>query len=183
MKKLDEYVLNEVEYSEESPTGLIWKRDKFVGKGGNIHRNVKGSPAGSKKERGWTVMIDGVHYYNHRLIYEIQVGFNTESGIVDHVDGNPFNNLLSNLREVNTSVNSRNSKMSSLNTSGKTGVMDHVGKYWKVVWYENNKQKTKYFRYNLDNRDEVFKQASIFRDEIIVKLNSLGYGYTERHGL
>lgn len=183
MKVLPESVLSEVEYSEESPTGLVWKRDKFVGKYGNVHRNVKGAPAGSKSRRGWSVMIDGVHYYNHRIVYTVLVGEIDDDGVVDHIDGNNLNNVISNLRWVYQAVNSRNSKMSKSNTSGKTGVMDHAGKYWKIVWYEDHKQKVKYLRYGADNKDEVFKEASIMRDEIIDNLNRQGYGYTDRHGL
>ena len=41
---------------------------------------------------------------------------------LDHIDGNKHNNLLSNLRLVNRTINSKNRKKRSDNTSGITGV-------------------------------------------------------------
>ena len=47
---------------------------------------------------------------------------NDKRKITDHIDGNPFNNLESNLRICTTVDNSRNCKLSKNNTSGYTGV-------------------------------------------------------------
>lgn len=50
-------------------------------------------------------------------------------GEVDHIDGNPTNNRISNLRVVSHLVNCRNQKLRSTNTSGVCGV-----DYFQGIW-------------------------------------------------
>ena len=58
----------------------------------------------------------------HRVIWAMKHGVWPKE--LDHIDGNPLNNNLSNLREVSHAVNGRNTRLPSHNTSGVIGV------YW-----------------------------------------------------
>jgi hypothetical protein len=88
-------------YSEESPSGLKWKRD--------VSRCVKaGDNAGYRKTDGYyAVKIDGKLYPCHRLVLQLN-GVDVENKIVDHIDRNRSNNVISNLRVATIEQNNSN---------------------------------------------------------------------------
>lgn len=175
MNILDEWLY----YDESSPTCLRWKKDKFVGKYFNVHRLVKDAPAGNRGQRRSTLMLENIRYAVHHVVWWLIHRETIGDKIIDHIDGDPFNNRVSNLRLVAQVFNSRNLKKSKLNTSGVTGVGLHQGKYWKAFWYENGRLMCKYFPITDDNS---FEKAVKYRERKLQELNELGYGYTERHG-
>ncbi|MBP8234471.1 MAG: HNH endonuclease [Rhizorhabdus sp.] len=59
-------------------------------------------------------------YQVHRVVWLMAYGEWPEQ--VDHIDGNPDNNRLDNLREVNHLLNCRNAARRKDNTSGVTGI-------------------------------------------------------------
>lgn len=61
-----------------------------------------------------------VRYKAHRIIWKLVHGKDPE--YIDHIDGNPENNCLLNLREVTHQSNMRNQKLRCTNTSGFNGV-------------------------------------------------------------
>lgn len=61
------------------------------------------------------------YYSAHRIIWKLMTGL--EPTEVDHIDGDRANNRWTNLRDVTSSGNRRNSARRSDNTSGETGVM------------------------------------------------------------
>jgi len=169
-------------YDETSSTNLRWKMDKFVGKNYNIHRIIKDSEAGHRGQRSSKVMLEGKHYAVHRIILTLHGISISQKEVVDHIDGDPFNNRIDNLRVVTQAVNSRNQKKSRINTSGLTGVCLHLNRYWKAQWYEDSKLFAKYFsisRYGYDCAKEL---AYEYRAAKISELNNKNYKYSERHG-
>ena len=171
-------------YDETSPTFLRWKKDKFTGKNFNIHKIIAHPSAGAQRYRNgnkfrYTVMLNGKQLSIHRIIWVLHFGEIGEETEIDHIDGNPFNNIISNLRIVNRELNCRNFKKSSQNTSGFTGVQLHLDKYWKVTWREEGRARVKYFKIMVDP-NETLAVAVKFRQETIARLNSYGYGYTNR---
>lgn len=62
----------------------------------------------------------GQKMYAHRVIWKIATG--TEPLIIDHINGNPLDNRISNLRSVTQSANIQNSARPRNNTSGVIGV-------------------------------------------------------------
>lgn len=78
-----------------------------------------------KSRTGYLVSnIDGKVTKLHRFIL-FDVG---DEDVIDHIDGNPFNNIDSNLRICENIHNARNCKLSKNNTSGYTGVSKYVAK-------------------------------------------------------
>lgn len=93
------YVLKHFRYDPN--TGhLYWKKGKD---GRQLHK-----PAGHADRTGYRrVMINYKMYLAHRLIWLLHYGEWPKQHI-DHIDGNPGNNRLENLRDVSRSVNLRN---------------------------------------------------------------------------
>lgn len=180
-------------YNENSPSGLIWAISIYSGKCCNIPLVVKGNDAGSLCLDGYySVMYKGKSYKTHRIVFEIFNGVIPNNMFIDHIDGIRGNNNIENLRLVSKKTNQRNVKLSSRNSSGKCGVclntcVSGSGKiysYWQVQWYDlDGCRRTKYFNINKYGKDQAFKMACDYRQEMIKLLNENGAGYSERHGL
>lgn len=103
---------------------LYWKEDRNGGCN-------KGDAALSVRGRYGVVGINGEYYATHRVIFLYHHGYLPAR--VDHRDGNPFNNLIENLRECTLSENMRNRKINKNNTSGCKGVTwDKETSKWRV---------------------------------------------------
>ncbi|MEJ5030049.1 HNH endonuclease [Comamonas sp. MYb69] len=77
--------------------------------------------AGCSRGDGYTVVsISGRFFYAHRLAWLYIYG-NMPSGIVDHIDGNPSNNSIGNLRLVDKRGNAEN--MQRATRASKTGYL------------------------------------------------------------
>jgi hypothetical protein len=96
-------LLNCLEIDEASPSGLSWQTKK----------TKSGKRAGYLNDKGyWIVRFKGKNYKCHRLILLISGKPQPIPGSeVDHIDRNPSNNLLSNLRWVDRSGNLANRKV------------------------------------------------------------------------
>jgi len=94
-----------------------------------------GDEAGCFNPRGAVeIIFKGKQYRAHRVIWEMLHG-KPPVGTIDHIDGNPSNNRIENLRDVSLSENRRNSKISKRNKSGVPGVRacpNHDG-HWIVT--------------------------------------------------
>jgi HNH endonuclease len=64
----------------------------------------------------------GIRKDLHQLVVEHFYGKCPEGKCIDHIDRDPLNDFISNLRIVSYSVNAKNSKMHTNNTSGYKGV-------------------------------------------------------------
>lgn len=92
---------------------LVWKINRGKCKVGDI--------AGCKDGLYWTVKINYRKYPLHRLIFLWHNKYLPEN-LVDHIDQNPSNNRIENLREVSHQCNMRNCRLSKNNSSGISGV-------------------------------------------------------------
>lgn len=62
----------------------------------------------------------GKYYLAHRLVFMMHHGYMPNH--IDHIDNNPANNRIENLREVTNTQNCQNSKKRTTNTSGYKNV-------------------------------------------------------------
>ena len=99
----------------------------FEYKDGNLYwkvsrKGVKPSKlAGTKHVSGhFQIEINHKIYRAHRLIFLMFYGYLPE--MVDHIDGNPSNNKIENLRAANNSTNQFNAKTRSTNLLGIKGI-------------------------------------------------------------
>lgn len=92
-----------------------------------------GKVAGNRMSNGY-IMIEtcGSRYLAHRLAWFFVTG-EWPSGHLDHIDGDPSNNRISNLRIASASQNAANKRRSRNNTSGFKGVhLDGSGR-WRAA--------------------------------------------------
>lgn len=83
-------------------------------------RIKKGKRAGGKDSNGYrTIQFKKIRLYEHRAAFLLIYGYLPSQ--VDHIDGDPSNNRISNLRD-GTLANARNRRRSKNNSSGFTGV-------------------------------------------------------------
>jgi hypothetical protein len=110
------------EIDPSSPSGLRWKKRQA--------RCVKiGDVAGGTDSQGYRqVVLNGKKYKSHRVIWAMVNDADPGDLQIDHIDGNPLNNSLGNLRLATHAQNQCNqTKKASNNTSGIPGVSWHSG--------------------------------------------------------
>lgn len=92
--------------------------------------DIAGSPNGS----GYLItVVDGEDYRNHRLVWLWHYGYIPEYGL-DHIDRDPGNNRIENLREASQTCNMRNTGLQRNNTSGVRGVSwSKQAKKWQAM--------------------------------------------------
>ena len=143
---------------------LIWKNSKGSAAAGHV--------AGYIDSKGYTrIKVGGGRYPGHRLIWLYVYGSWPENEI-DHIDGDPSNNRIENLRDVARSINQRNSKKRANNVSGITGVSWDS---FKRKWLAHIKIKGKSI--NLGCYNCKYRAASVRH-----LAQELHGGFTARHG-
>ena len=193
MKKTDYNEINWNEillYSPESVTGLVWKIDITCGKHKKRYLAKSGQVAGTIHEtkdgrKVSVVTYNGNKYIAHCIIWVMHKGYINSDLVIDHIDRNPINNTISNLREVDIATNSRNSKKTKRNSSGFVGVRFMISYGCTYVisrWYENSKMLSKIFSVKKLGLLPALSRACEYREEQLNRLNSIGYGYTKNHG-
>lgn len=183
---------NKLDYSRyvyldsTSKTGLRWAY-----KGGRgISKHYIGDVAGTPQQtQAFRVCLDGKLYKVHRIVYEMYYGVPIEPHlVVDHINGNPFDNEIDNLRVVSRKINSRNMSLNKNNKTGIVGVCITTSKsghtYARAQWRDlEGKHKSKSFSILKFGMELAIAMAVEKRDEAIVDLNRSGGGYTVDHGV
>jgi len=82
-----------------------------------------GQKAGYLNNKYQKVKIKGKAYFVHRIIFMMHKGYMPE--FIDHIDNNPENNLIENLRPANRQQNNSNAKLRIDAVSGAKGVNWH----------------------------------------------------------
>jgi HNH endonuclease len=139
-------IIQRLRYDVTSPSCLVWNDYKR----GNprldaLHVNqYANKPAGNFNGMGyWIVSLDGKRFLAHRLIWKMH--HDAEPVEIDHIDGNPRNNRIENLRAADRRGNTQNiatrrgtkSGLRGVHPSGNrffarivaNGVMHHLGSY------------------------------------------------------
>jgi hypothetical protein len=181
-------------YDETSPSGLRWKIEKFIGEFRSVKTVSKDQPAGSKQfnsdktPKAYRVGLEGKDWSIHRIIWEMHNGAIPAENVIDHMDGNPFNNKIDNLYCKEQRYNCQNTRMKKSNSSGATGVFWGNKGYQGATFAIANWQcpekgnRTKSFSALKYGLLPAFKMAFLHRKKMIEELNLKGEMYTERHG-
>lgn len=146
---LTQDLLNELfEYCDGN---LYWKVSK-------TNQIKQGDKAGFNNFLGYCVIkINSKAYKAHRLIYIMHYGENPK--IIDHIDNNPFNNKIENLRAATKIQNGYNAKIRRDNSSGIKGVgwAKRVNK-WCAYCTVNKKQHHLGFFDDIKEAEKVVKK-------------------------
>lgn len=98
--------------------------------------------AGHRDRNATQLRFKGVLYMAHRLAWAIHHG-EWPSGLIDHVNGDPCDNRLSNLRICTHQQNLYNTRRRKNNTSGFKGVSRMSGSSrWVAYLHHNGKKKS-----------------------------------------
>lgn len=146
---------------------LYWKlRDisEFsTARGYNIHRTrYANTKAGSLAQNGYYVVrVCGKLYLNHRVIWSMIKGDIPSGMEIDHIDRNPQNNAISNLRIATSSNNKWNMGIPSHNTSGYKGVSYHKnsGKFTAQIKRYGKMKHLGYFK-TAEEASAAYKSAA-----------------------
>ncbi len=181
-----------VVYDETSKTFLRWIVNVYSGRYYKKLSAREGDVAGSLvSSSGYSqVKIKHKLHLCHRVVWELHNGKIPKGLFIDHLDGDKYNNAISNLRVTTRQGNARNCVKRKDNTSGITGVQFLSNKlksgkfltYWGSCYFEDGKYKTKRFSISKLG-DEVAKELAIAHRLAKEKeLSASGVPFTERHG-
>jgi hypothetical protein len=110
LKRLKEYL----EIDTSFPSGLKWVK--------SYTNRVKPNTNAGWKCVYWRLSFDKKEYAVHRLIYFLEYEIDPIHLDIDHIDGNKYNNTISNLRLATRQLNNANSKSAKQSTSKYKGV-------------------------------------------------------------
>lgn len=98
----------------------------------DYHKFKAGDVVGTITKKGYvSIKILGLRFLSHRLAW-FYVNGKWPSGDIDHIDGNPLNNSINNLRDVSRLLNLQNQKKAHKNNiSGFLGV-EKNGDRWRA---------------------------------------------------
>jgi len=128
-------------------TGVQWKRRRR-----------------STSQYGWIDLPKRKRVQLHRAVFAVVHG-RWPTAQIDHIDGDPTNNRIENLREVSALENQRNMKRYVNNTSGYTGVRRTASGKWQALITDNGR------RLHLGVFEDVEDAAAAYR----AKADELGY--------
>lgn len=143
-----------VELFDYSDGVFIWKKDTFNTMAGDI-------AGGLNRASGyWTIGVDGVRYLLHRLIYLYHNG--DVPRCLDHIDCDPTNNKIENLRPTTHSQNQCNTKLRSDNKSGIKGVnwREDIRKYRTYVTVKGKRMLLGNF-VDINEAEKVVRDARV----------------------
>lgn len=134
---------------------LIWKVSPN-------NRNKVGSVAGCADNNGYILVgLDRRLHKAHRLIFLLHHGYLPEH--IDHINGNPADNRIENLRAATMTQNMRNKALQRNNTSGCKGVVfNKNNSKWMVNLRLN---KLRYFLGYYEDKELADLVASSFREK------------------
>lgn len=153
-------------YDPTSPSGLRWKVP--IGKG-NSTKHV-GSVAGSLNTRGyWLIQLHGSSYRAHRIVWLLVHKQLSNELVINHIDSNPSNNIISNLEECTALENAQK----AISITNYDGVREacNSGYYYAIArWYDTNGiRKSKSFSYKKYGKEEAWKLATEYRTNLLNK--------------
>jgi hypothetical protein len=148
--ELQKKLITDFEYKDG---GLYWRENK-------CRRNMS-KPAGNPHKNYLSLNYKNHTYTVHRLIFLYHHGYLPP--ILDHIDGNPMNNRIENLRPATKNQNGYNMKIRSNNTTGYKGVYwrNREQRYLAACSVEGKKIELGYFKI----LEDAVKAVKEFREK------------------
>lgn len=186
--KYDSYLGEYFYYDETSPSCIRWKKKYNAGSTVSV-----GDVAGSLDNGYWKIHALGSSLKAHKIVWALHNNFENQDGLhIDHINREPSDNRISNLRLVDKFLNARNKGVSKKNKTGVTGVcyqefynerntliMRYVAAATEPITGKHMSKAFSAVKYG----DEVaFNMACKWRQDKIEEFNKAGAGYTENHG-
>jgi len=154
--------------------GPEWFKDGYrtaEGQANNWNSRYAGTQAGSKAPNGYVYfsLPGGCKLLAHRVAFALSHGEWPE--VCDHINGEPSDNRICNLRGVSQQENMRNARKWGHNTSGQTGVSwDNRRSVWMAYIKINGAMVPL-------GTSKDFQEAVRLRKEAEIR-----FGFTTRHG-
>ena len=113
------------------------------------------------------IYTEGKNHMYHRILYVSK--YKEIPKVVDHIDGDCFNNSIYNLRGVSFRENSINRKICSRNSSGFIGIVKRKNSFIATIY---------------DNKKRIYLGSFSSLEEAILKRKEAEkiYNYHENHG-
>jgi len=164
-------------YDTESPSGLKYKESSYKNKG--ALSKAKDSVAGGVYTRKgkplfWRlkVTVKGIKQTLkvHRIVWMITNGDIPEHFVVDHIDGNPLNNRLENLRIVSQKTNTRNKRITRVNSTGIVGITIKRGSYRISLSTDTGDRGSKSFSIRKYGQEKALYLAVKYRYDFLMQI-------------
>lgn len=164
-------------FSYDPDSGILTWRVRPLEHFKNSHRMNNWNSRYSGKKAGWasghgclSVRINRKRYGAHRIIWKLETG-SWPAAEIDHINGNPSDNRMSNLREVTRQENLRNASLRCDNSSGVTG----------VHWYAASRKWMAQIRVD---RKNIHLGYFAYKPNAIAarKAAEIKYGFHKNHG-
>lgn len=151
---------------------------------GRFHWNIDrgglimaGHRAGYTRKDGYLVLVlDGESYLGHRVAWFYETG-SWPDEMIDHINGNPADNRLANLREATRSQNMMNMAVPPANTSGFKGVSfcKRSNRWDTYITVDRKRRRLGYFQ-NIEDAVAARKaaEASMFGQFARAEIERLG---------
>jgi len=159
-------------YWKERPASLF-----ADGKQTAMHNAAIWNGKNSGNEAFTTSLVTGHRYSSifgqkllaHRVVWKM--AFGTDPNVIDHIDGDPGNNRLENLRSVRQTDNTRNARLSKNSTSGYNGVTFNKRRnMWEAKIMVDRKNRFLGYFDSIEEAANARKQADT------------EYGFHQNHG-
>jgi len=126
-------------------------------------KSIEGTIVGNGDLRRYKYFsFKGKKYYNHRVVWLLHHGCMPKQ--IDHINGNPLDNRIENLRECNQSQNNWNQGIKITNKSGHKGISWYVrDKRWVAKLNVCGKS---HIVGNFVNKDDAIKAMEKARIEL-----------------
>lgn len=148
--------------------------DLFKYEDGKLFRKSDGKMMGCYSKRSHRYVrigIDGKNYKLHRIIFLYHNGYIPK--IIDHINGNRYDNRIENLREADTYQNRQNSGLYSSNKSGiKNVYWNKKASKWVVAFSINGKRKYFGIYKNIEDAEKV---ATSMRNKYLKEFANHGF--------
>lgn len=189
-KSIGDSVLALFEYDESSPTCLRYAKEIRSGRDGRILLRAKGDIAGSfvvkSKSKIPARVVVGVKrkgYSAHRIIWQMFNGEIPQGMVIDHLDGNPWNNKIENLQCKTIRANNQNRGAHYESNTGISGVswsIDRGNLYARAICYFDNKRRSKAWSVKKYGIIPAMCYAIRWRRNMIQNAKNHGEDYTIR---